>query len=146
MELSPEERRRIYAEEKARLEAQQKIKTEQRAKAGKSAPRRWIWIIVVLCILWIIGTITQRNQEPGRNDAGARVMAESFVKDHLLAPSTADFGGESVQYLGAAKHVVVGHVDSQNAFGAKLRKRFVCTVEQVDSEKWKSYPPCGPIE
>jgi hypothetical protein len=148
MELSPEEHQRIYAEEKARLEAQQQLSAEQGAQRGK-----WVFgclaaIAGLILAIVVIASFSKTDKPAalGRDDSGAQVMAEHFVKKRLLAPATADFGGETVEYLGGTKHKVTGLVDAQNAFGAKLRKRFVCTVEKTGPDQWTASEPCGLLE
>lgn len=57
MELSPEEKERIYEEEKARHEALSKIKAEEKQKieqARKKASQIFLRIIAVIAISWVL--------------------------------------------------------------------------------------------
>jgi hypothetical protein len=75
---------------------------------------------------------------------GAWIIAQDFVKEQLVSPGSADFGGwldqtadQCVTDLGQGHYVVRGWVDSQNKFGAKLRSHFTCTVEYLGHDKWR---------
>lgn len=57
---------------------------------------------------------------------------KSAVSDQLKAPSTADFQSElDVDYrtTGGNNITVLGWVDAQNSFGAKLRSNFTCSMD-----------------
>ena len=78
--------------------------------------------------------------------ADAWVMAQQFVKGKLRSPSSANFGrlfGDSqnsedvVTYLGDGKYRVRAWVDAQNSFGAQIRKRFICELEDIGNGKWR---------
>ena len=54
------------------------------------------------------------------------------VKDQLKAPGSADFQGNTdVDYrtTGGDNIMVIGWVDAQNSFGAKLRSNFTCSMD-----------------
>lgn len=59
MELSPEERRRIYEEEKARLEAQEQTRKEIEAEKtkGRSPSRACLGIILITIVLTMIPVV-----------------------------------------------------------------------------------------
>ena len=64
MELSPEERHRIYLEEKVRLEAHQQPDAESKqTSAGAILGRIALGIIALLAVLWIIGTAMEQNED-----------------------------------------------------------------------------------
>jgi hypothetical protein len=69
-------------------------------------------------------------------------MSEDFVKRMLKAPATAEFGDEVATHLGSEKYRVSGYVDAQNAFGAKLRSTWTCTVQNTDGDNWKRIGQC----
>lgn len=61
----------------------------------------------------------------------AFVDCKNFVERRLRAPATAafaDFEGQRVQDLGGDRFRVTSWVDAENAFGAKLRTIYGCTV------------------
>lgn len=94
------------------------------------------------------------------DEISAEVMCRQFVRDNLLSPSSADFGGffddwdtavfiekESSQFqmldidvsrvTGPGVWVVLGEVDAQNAFGAVIRSDYLCIMEYRSSnETW----------
>ncbi len=70
--------------------------------------------------------------------------AKDFVKEGLVSPGSADFGGfleqtsdECVTDLGEGVYVASGWVDAQNLFGAKLRRRFTCRVKYIGDDNWR---------
>jgi hypothetical protein len=148
MELSPEDRQRIYAEEKARLEAQQpKLDPTDAKKAGMGCGAIILITIGAPAIMAIVGSIADRQPKaPGTNMTSAQIMAEDFVRNQLKAPSTAKFGGQTVMHIGGESYRVTGYVDAENAFGARLRKVFVCTVRDLGADKWQRVEPCGLLE
>jgi hypothetical protein len=67
-------------------------------------------------------------------------MAKAFVDKRLKAPATAsyeDYSEKRVSYLGNCKYIVVGFVDSQNSFGAKIRANFSTRLSKIDKETWQ---------
>lgn len=143
MELSPEERQRIYAEEKARLEAQQALKAEKKPGWGKRMLGCLGIAIGAIIALAIIGNLLpEPKKKPGSQGYTAQLMAERFIKGQLRAPTTAEFGGETATHLGEEKYSVTGYVDAQNAFGAKLRSVWTCTVQNTDGHTWTRHEPC----
>lgn len=61
----------------------------------------------------------------------AKEVCHNAVKLQLQSPATADFSDERVHHTGD-DIAVVGHVDSENGFGALLRSTFSCeTVVDV---------------
>jgi hypothetical protein len=56
---------------------------------------------------------------------------EHFVGDELKAPSTADYAAKSEDdvFQHATRYTVIGYVDADNSFGAKLRLNYTCTVQ-----------------
>jgi hypothetical protein len=77
------------------------------------------------------------NSERARWDAA--LMSQHFVKDRLKAPASAEFQNFSdaaVIHEGAGVYSVSSFVDSQNSFGAKLRTRYRCTLQDKGNEKW----------
>jgi len=99
-------------------------------KAGASA-----YVLAGLLLVIFIGGIG--NSPTGgsgpRYDAfNAQVECERFVRNSLRAPSSADFAPHrelAISGQGAGPWTVVGWVDAQNAFGAKIRNTYVCEVQ-----------------
>ena len=81
------------------------------------------------------------------NKGGALVAAQNAVKGYLNYPSSAKF--ESALWVGASGGVVIpgslqkqeysvtSWVDSQNAFGATIRTKFIVFVKQVSEGRWE---------
>jgi hypothetical protein len=73
----------------------------------------------------------------------AIVKCEGYVRDYLKAPSTAEFSGigeTQVVAQGNGKYVVIGWVDSQNSFGAKMRTKYGCTTTDAGNGDWSFEP------
>lgn len=69
----------------------------------------------------------------------AMVKCRKFVEYSLKAPATAEFPSYSDFFatsVGGGRFGVVGYVDAQNSFGAKIRTRFVCTL-QNNGNTWE---------
>ena len=97
--------------------------------------------------VWLLGQFGDGTpsapEDPCARDSAAWVMATQFVERRLKAPSTAKFpwmsdDGVSVSRLPGCKYRVIGYVDAQNSFGAKLRNRFVVELgpETPGSDTW----------
>jgi hypothetical protein len=75
---------------------------------------------------------TPAPSRPKYDEFNASTECERFVKNSLKAPSTAEFAPHrQLQITGSGEGPwrVVGWVDAQNSFGAKLRNNFVCEVQ-----------------
>lgn len=134
MELTPEERQRIYAQEKARLEAQDHIKSEKSQKRVGCFVTGCLALVGLLAVLWVIGSLVDSKPTPGSDKLGAFLASQDFVKRELRAPSTAkfsDFDEARVSSTGGDSYTVAGWVDAQNGFGAMIRNDFVCKLHKV---------------
>ena len=73
---------------------------------------------------------------PTQSDAIAE--AQAHISELLLSPSTATFASDSkVKRIGKNGYEVNTHVDSQNAFGAEVRSKWVVRLEYDASGKCK---------
>ncbi|NCX95799.1 MAG: hypothetical protein EBX41_05195 [Chitinophagia bacterium] len=84
---------------------------------------------------------SKKDNPENQNKIKAFIIAESYVKDVLKSPSTADFG--SVFEKSDAVNTVVQrgntftvnwHVDAQNSFGAKIRSYYTCRLTYVSGD------------
>lgn len=69
----------------------------------------------------------------------AKVKCRKFVEYTLKAPATAEFPSYSdfhAASVGGGRYGVVGYVDAQNSFGAKIRTQFACTLQNTGNT-WK---------
>jgi hypothetical protein len=140
MQLTPEERKRIYEEEKVRVEAQSQIKAENSKKVGGCVGIGCLSLVGIFVVLWIMGSLSGNNPSPSPDSDkfGAYFYSKEFVKEQLRAPSTAkfcDFDEARISSNGANSYTVVGWVDAQNGFGAMLRNRFVCKLHK-NGDTW----------
>jgi hypothetical protein len=98
--------------------------------------------IFIVVVFLLIGWAGQRFGCAGtdNDEIGAYVAAESFVERRLIAPRTAKFSSYSQAEVsreeGTQIYSVAGWVDSQNAFGALLRKHWFAKVEKTE-DGWR---------
>lgn len=141
MDLSPEQRERIIAEEKARLEAVEQYRREARKK-----PLPPLVVIVVLAgtilLLSVPFFLSEKPDVPDSYDAAK--MCEDFVKDRLKTPGAAKFPDPYdlrdkgfLTSVGENRFTVKSWVDSQNSYGALLRTRFTCSVRYIGKNRWE---------
>ena len=84
MELTPEEKQKIYEEEKERLAAQEKVKKEQQQKNAKKVGIGCLGFIVVIIIISIIGSSHQSsNTASTSTDSPSTASSESTSKPDL---------------------------------------------------------------
>lgn len=76
----------------------------------------------------------ERHERQYGDNLGAAAAAQTFVKARLVSPATAKFpwAGGDVTELNPGEYSVKGYVDSQNAFGAMLRKNYLCIITYKD--------------
>jgi hypothetical protein len=96
----------------------------------------------IVCFLFLIracGGPTNTVPPSPDNSSMAIVMCRDQVKKELRAPSTADFGGESVVSPEGGGYAVLGWVDAQNSFGVKLRSAYSCGATYMGNGQWEIY-------
>ena len=115
MELTPEERHRIYLEEQARMEARRDIESKQ-LTAGKVVGWLALAVIGLLAFMWAVGTV--------------KVLSETPL---AKARRAADECGQAVQLRLAAD----GYTYAQGRQGAAMQ--CAAEIEQLNSEVqvWK---------
>ena len=75
----------------------------------------------------------------GHLQADAYYACEEFVRRALKAPSTAQFAGQRASAIIASDggYLIYLSVDAQNAYGARLRSRFLCSVRRQGDAGWR---------
>lgn len=138
-------------------------------EADKNAPKKtgcFSWIMLVVVIFWMVGMIIDKNPSkniqtnqkkveapvryvPPSEDKTDRapmafVQCQNFVKEKLISPSTADFPffDHYKKKIQGQMYRVQSYVDSQNAFGAKIRNKWDCKIQYIkgddaDQDSWK---------
>ena len=100
-------------------------------------------VVGIIAVLFLIGLIVKGcggdssgSGGDGRDEIGASIVCEDFVKDRLKAPSTADFPSYSDYTITGSgdDYTVEGYVDAENGFGAMIRTDWTCTVRAVDED------------
>ena len=87
---------------------------------------------------------TRRDSRRAENcqEIAASIYAQDFVRDRLKAPSTAEFPsyGQARRKSDAnwdCKFLVLGNVDAENGFGAKIRSTYAVELRyQPEDDKW----------
>ena len=89
-------------------------------------------LAVLVAILFVIGKCSGGSSSSPKIDAfQAQVDCEKMVTSALKAPGSADFAPHNelrISGSGSGPWNVVGWVDAQNSFGAKIRSTFDCSV------------------
>lgn len=80
MELTPQERERIYEEERIRLDARRRLSRDGLG-IGRIAGYAVLGIVALLVFMWIVGSIETANEDP--KDAAKR-EAETCVQAFVL--------------------------------------------------------------
>jgi hypothetical protein len=97
-------------------------------------------IIVGLVLVSMIGGQGPRERRDYESsEFSAWRAAKELVSARLLCPSTASFPSEHQATRvagGTDRWQVIGDVDSQNTYGAMLRRRFVAIVEADTVGNW----------
>lgn len=94
-----------------------------------------IAIVVTITSIYFISTRTnlldRGSSTPNDESSMAFVQCQSFVKNRLKAPSTADFAflDYSAKTLPNRTFQIKSYVDAQNSFGAKIRNYFLCEIQ-----------------
>jgi hypothetical protein len=155
VEISPEDRARIYEEEKARREAREKLDAKAIAKDARAIRvGAWLIVVAVIAVVIMINVFYGHGSESSQQEDSemAYDMAKEFIRDQLKAPSTADFAyldrDVSIVTLGNGAFKVSGWVDAQNSFGAKIRSKWACTLKRTTrgSHDWEVAGFCGLLE
>ena len=115
-----------------------------------------IGLILIIALVWFIFHMCTAS-EPSENPPPKpftttliALVAQDLVRDYLLTPSVAKFSNITVYSFKSEPKLfkVTGYVDSQNAFGAMLRKQFEIIFEyqgsiddstsrKLDTDNWK---------
>ena len=126
MELSDEDRKRIYEEEKLRLEVREELKQKEKSKV-----KWWQWILAIALLMGLFKAIEKPNANNSHNVDVYVVygMAQHFVEAQLKSPKSAQFAPTDEMEWGLLKgttdqYIVRSYVDSQNGFGALIRTKF----------------------
>lgn len=81
----------------------------------------------------------RQTEEPKHDKVTAWVMAQKFVEDRLVSPSTAKWPwdwSDHVLHMGQGKYMIRSYVDSQNSFGAIIRTNILCVVKHEEGDRW----------
>ena len=76
MELSPEERQRIYPEQKTRTETRQRLQQELSIKPKKSGRLRW-WLIAIFGLILLGSLLEYKDKPPPAQKISAHIESEA---------------------------------------------------------------------
>ncbi len=111
-------------------------------------------IFFVFFVVAVIGGSCSKQDEPqtmeqkitewkSKDNSGmAYAVMQDYVKKRLKSPASADFpwsgeDGVSIVPLGDQEYRILGYVDAQNSFGAKLRTRYIGIIKNTDMGQWQ---------
>lgn len=92
-----------------------------------------IGISVTIMLMLTIGKCT-----PEDYSSDAQSFAEYYVKSRMIAPTTTKVTVTKTSQEDLHHYVVIGYVDSENAFSAMLRKEFSVKCECASSDNCKA--------
>lgn len=96
----------------------------------------------MLFLLGVFNAAIEDGSSRGKPDTGtldsfqAQSYSESAVKAYLKSPRSAKFSDFKFAYLGHERWLVTGYVDSQNGFGAMIRKQFALAFQYSPDRDW----------
>ena len=81
---------------------------------------------------WTNAELKKKNVKTTLTDNEAAYAAQQFVEKQLKVPSSADFDAlfKSKIARNGKNYTVVGYVESENSFGAKIRSRYVAVIKR----------------
>ena len=80
----------------------------------------------------MLPAVTQR-----RHHEPSFMSTPTLVTQVEVGARTAEFSDEHVTHVGGKKWSVRGSVDSENAFGAPIRNKYVCGVTYLGNDRWR---------
>lgn len=87
--------------------------------------------IVIVAVLGVGSLFGGGASDASGNGSGAKDACQSWAKDQLKAPSTADFSNVDTTGPDSGPWVITGDVDAENGFGAKIRTGWICNVRLI---------------
>lgn len=150
MELTPEERRRIYEEERDRLAAEDGVAMEEAPSLDEAARSIGVHPAYILMAVMVTGffawvfysesTVSPevkryREEMTARQSRYPAVFqaSQAYIKQRLKAPSTAEFpwyDSSAVSGPDGNVYTVRSYVDSENGFGAKIRTNYAVKLRE----------------
>jgi len=98
-------------------------------KMGQDSKNRLVAVVAVVgAAVLVLLLVLTGNGEADASDA--RSDCEDYVDTRLKAPATADY--ELIATQDGEQWTVVGTVDSENGFGAKIRSDVTCELHYED--------------
>lgn len=96
-------------------------------------------VVLALVVAAVVGAVflygggSNRSAPRAPDKISAWIDCRSFVEQNLKSPASAEFPisndpGVTIAKLGNGRWSVLGFVDAENAFGAKLRQDFGCQI------------------
>lgn len=103
--------------------------TPEQLRKRRSRRRLWVGIGLAVVAITALGSLSPGSSSTTQaSDLGAQSVCESAVRNQLKAPSTAKFDlFPSTTHVGDT-YTVVGYVDAENSFSAKIRSTYLCTT------------------
>ncbi|MCG2590397.1 zinc ribbon domain-containing protein [Rhodohalobacter sulfatireducens] len=118
------------------------IKKEREEKESAIGCLIVVFIIIAGFYFWPESSSNEKPWNERDNSTMAYIMAENWVKDRLISPSTAEFPGtleyrDHISRLPDQIYEIDSYVDSQNQMGAMVRTPFFARIQQTSEDNWK---------
>ena len=99
-----------------------------------------IWGSIIILSIVVLQVLAGKGN-PKTEKRIAYHYSQEFVKRKLISPASAEFPNFDnivvAKYENIEKYFVKGYVDADNAFGAKIRKKYKCWLEKESSGNWR---------
>ena len=135
-------------------EKQHRRREAWRGAVPENIPLWFYAVAVIFAVLFVaIGgkavkglanSIFAQTRDPNTsNDTMAYIQCEDAVRESLKAPSSAEFSGffgSEVIVQGDRRYAIIGWVDAENSFGAKIRTKYICKTRDEGNGRWSFEP------
>lgn len=103
--------------------------------------KKWLVPTVAVSLtmgLGVLAASVSGDREPSEGELRTRaiIVCEDTVRNALRAPSTADFASATATRQAGNMWSVIGSVDAENGFGAKIRSDFECRAVR-SADTWR---------
>lgn len=128
---------------------------DKRKKGFSDSVPKWLWVVIALVVYAaatsgpdkpekkpvVKQTIVKSWKEEDNSFSALYYVQHYYIEPRLKAPSTAKFAGLHDDGTKVVKngvsYEIASYVDSQNSFGAMLRKYYIAKVTQGGENLWR---------
>ncbi len=99
------------------------------------------WFCIGCLLLMVFFVVANTIRDASQDKSKAYLVAQDFVSERLIRPSTAKFplrsqNGVLVEYLGRHRYSISGYLDAVNTFGNSQRSSYKCIIRYTGTGEW----------